>query len=240
MLRKIIPISIVAVAVFAANSLIITFAEPVQVVTSNHADITSEFKQISQGKVTVVTADKLKSGGVGNLSATTRGYVDFFDSSPTIYVNTSTSTETRNRTYLLTHEYSHVIQKRLLAKTSGGYPSKINPVTSSIYYANLLRLNNALADYTPSLPKDYDGTTFLPNIETNADCITQQEGLWPNSGSYIGITFCSDNQLAAAEAIIKGEWPTPSRVAHYAKQIRQKTLEAQKPQQIPSAANYGH
>lgn len=144
------------------------------------------------------------------------GYVNVFNAKNTIYFakpNWDGAGVVDNQN-LFFHEYGHVAQKNLVAKVSGGYPSKSNPIRSIMYYVNTIRLNNALSHYkTTFKPKS---TYLLGGYESDADCISQVLGASRTDLQYVNAKGCSREDLITAYTVLQGEWPSKKNVAQYA------------------------
>ena len=218
----------VTAGVFLLNAIIITLSQPSLGDPVDFAS-TERFNLILDGQeVTVVAVDNLQSGGVPGFTFEAAGYVNALQEENVIYINpTDLPDSSMVFTYLLTHEYGHIEQKELIAQVSGGYPSYWNPITSAIFYYNTLRLNTELEPYAHDFQDSvHEEHGFMPfnNIESNADCYVQGEGIWPFEYSYIGYEFCTYEQLGASYAIANGEWPTEEVVSGYVTQIENGTL----------------
>lgn len=228
-LRKALIIAFsVTAGVFLLNALIITFAQPSLGENVDFAN-TERFNMTLNGEeITVIAVDTLQSGGVPGFTFKAAGYVNAFQEDNIIYVDpTGLPDSSMIFTYLLTHEYGHIAQKELIAEASGGYPSYWNPVTSAIFYFNTVRLNTELEPYSHDIQDsvhEEHGDLPFSNIESNADCYVQSEGIWPFEYSYIGYDFCTSEQLGAAYAVANHDWPTPEVVAGYVTLIENGTL----------------
>lgn len=217
------------VLIFVLNIILIQIGKPA--LLGKHYTLPDAKIDISSGqyvagsnsnktKVNIDSLDKLNSGGIGGLSTETRGYVNFFDSKNTIYVSLKDEPSPAID-YVIAHESAHVLQKKVIAKESGGYPVWWNPFQSFVYYINLLRLNNDLSHYAPDSAVD---KSMVPYIETNADCLAQTANTYPQRRSYIGYNYCSSSQYAAAYAIKNGEWPTKDNLEKYIKLMKKEQL----------------
>jgi hypothetical protein len=172
----------------------------------SEAMMTKRFQNHITIPVDVVVTDDLRSGGVGNLTSEIRGYVNMFAPDNVLYVEPITVDS--KKTYLLSHEYAHIGQKELAAKSTLGYPSHWNPLQSMLYYQKLIKLDNALSVYYAEEDVKYSLTTLLPHIEHSADCLTQAWGSMPREDSYVGEAYCTDEQKAAALVVAEGKWPS--------------------------------
>jgi len=210
-------ILIAIVGVFFINNLAIDLLTP-SLGGESSVDENALFDRIvKDDSVNIVAANTVEVNGAIGLNFEATGYVNVGEAAPNIYINSAEDGyyDTNTLAYILTHEYSHVLQKRLVAEVSGGYPNRWNPIQSAIYYYNFLRLNNELAANTPGLGENFTSVATFEHLETNADCLTQTEGLWLQEYSYIGFNYCKDNQLGAAYAVADGEWPTDENIQKY-------------------------
>jgi hypothetical protein len=220
MRKFLLTLGVFFVLIFALNILLIQIGKPAFL--GKHyglpnTKLSSSSEQYVAGsnnnktKVNIDSVDKLNSGGIGGLSTETRGYVNFFDDEDTIYVSLKNEPSPAID-YVIAHESAHILQKKVIAKESGGYPVWWNPIQSFVYYANLLRLNNDLSRYAPNSAVN---KSMVPYIETNADCLAQTASTYPQRRSYVGYNYCSSSQYAAAYAIKNGEWPTKHNMEKY-------------------------
>lgn len=135
------------------------------------------------------------------------GYVNMTDPDDSINIEKDRydSKNPEDKVDFLDHETFHVIQKRIIAQESGGYPSLFNPIKTGKYLFNLYRLNEYLADNMPQINDVHedDSNIYLRRgLETSADCYVEYQNrknhhYWNSNGSYIGQTSkkCSNKQL---------------------------------------------
>ena len=189
---------------YVVNCAIIFFAQPANLQQG------AREKDISQyGDISVVLLENLKAGGIGNLSSGTTGYVNVLSSSPTIYLDgIKYKKAPEQSSYIYQHELAHVLQKELIARKAGGYPSVANPFVSFAYYGQLLKLNN---DFDVLMPKgNQDAYRHSPfsGLESGADCFAQSNH--PEEVmTYIGTDFCSPEQRNIALGLLSNRWPAP-------------------------------
>lgn len=213
MLRKVIIRTLLSIGViYLLNAAILFFFQPVDVQTGT-ASVT---KTQEFGGFKVLTVPHLRSGGIGGWSAEAGGYVDMLSPDETAYVNPHIAGDNLTQTsYLYRHEFTHVLQKRLVAKVSGGYPSVWNPVRSTIYYVNLIRLNNDLEKLMPKMNEDQQ--VVAKGLESAAECYAQpyseksEEAVYYKA-PYIFPRYCNAEQVAIATKLFSGKWPKPLTV----------------------------
>lgn len=158
------------------------------------------------------------SGGILGVGSAVEGYVDMASPDPTLIL----TVDSYNMTSLAYHEAGHVIQKRLIADEVGGYPSTMDVGLSASYYSALAKLETDLVSLTPKLAYDEKGegkATMFPGIEASADCIGQLLG-WKTSPTNIlpgqyAERQCNVRELATANAMLNGEWPTEANTEAY-------------------------
>lgn len=148
------------------------------------------------------------------LHSNVSGYVNVADPAPVVYLDEEKygAASNRHRTDLRNHETFHVMQKRLVASRSGGYPSKTNPVQTARYYRNLHDLNNILATAMPTPPRDLP---FRSGLETSADCwmqfkaVTDPDRSTPLKilSSYLPGISCTAEQMTMVVGVEQGIWP---------------------------------
>lgn len=202
-------IALVVVA-YGLNAAIIYFTQPVSV--QNGAE---QEKHSSIGTNQVVSIEGLLSGGVGLWSKASLGYVNVLSEEPIIYVNGDylTGDDPLNANdYLYKHEFAHILQKELLAETSGGYPSYWNPISSGIYYFNLVKLNGDLEELMPAVRED-EGWIPFPGLEAAAECYAQPYSS-PEEPAYFQAPYlypghCTAEQKKIAMRLFGGHWPAP-------------------------------
>jgi hypothetical protein len=116
----------ITAGLYGINGAIIFFAQPANLQQGAREESRSQY-----GDISVVLLENLKAGGIGNLSSGTTGYVNVLSSSPTIYLDGTKYKEApAQSTYIYQHEMAHVLQKELIARKAGGYPSVANPFVS--------------------------------------------------------------------------------------------------------------
>lgn len=211
LLRKIIGsfVALVIVA-YGLNAAIIYFTQPVSVQTGAEQQ---EHSSIGTNKV--VSIEGLLSGGVGLWSKASLGYVNVLSEEPIIYVNGDylKGEDVLNANdYLYKHEFAHILQKELLAERSGGYPSYWNPISSGIYYFNLLKLNSDLEALMPAVRED-EGWIPFPGLEAAAECYAQPysdpEKQVYFQAPYLYPDHCTAEQQKIAMRLFGGHWPEP-------------------------------
>lgn len=218
MLRKVLIRILLSIgAVYLLNAAILFFFQPVDV-QSGTASIT---KTQEFGGFKVLTVPNLRSGGIGGWSAEAGGYVDMLSPDETAYVNPHIAGDNLTQTsYLYRHEFTHVLQKQLVAKVSGGYPSVWNPVQSTIYYVNLIRLNNDLEKLMPKVNNHQQ--VIAKGLEAAAECYAQpysskHEPTLYYKAPYIFPEYCNAEQVTIASQLFSGKWPKPLTAAEKAK-----------------------
>jgi hypothetical protein len=210
MLRKVLIRILLSIGViYLFNAAILFFFQPVDV-QSGTASIT---KAQEFGGFKVLTVPNLRSGGIGGWSAEAGGYVDMLSPDETAYVNPHIAGDNLTQTsYLYRHEFTHVLQKRLVAKVSGGYPSAWNPIQSTIYYVNLIRLNNDLEKLMPKVNNHQQ--VIAKGLESAAECYaqpysSQHEPTLYYKAPYIFPHYCNAEQVTIASRLFSGKWPKP-------------------------------
>lgn len=210
-LRKIIGsfVALVLVA-YGLNAAIIYFTQPVSVQQGAEQQAHS-----SIGTNKVISIEGLLSGGVGLWSKASLGYVNVLSEEPIIYVNGDYLKEEDLLTandYLYKHEFAHILQKELLAERSGGYPSYWNPISSGVYYFNLLKLNSDLEALMPAV-RDDEGWIPFPGLEAAAECYAQPysdpEKQVYFQAPYLYPGHCTAEQKKIAMKLFGGHWPEP-------------------------------
>lgn len=197
-------------AVYAFNALIILAVAPGNAV---HAS-----RNQTIGDVRIEYYHDLKSGGVLGFSMDANGYVNMLSEENIIYV--SADKYDKNLPvggYLYRHEYTHVLQKSMVAHKSGGYPSIENPLQSMKYYYYLHKLNSDLREVMPEINRDNPRVFawfMTDGFEAAADCYAQP----PSSpeeqvfyeGSYLKNGYCNAEQKRLAVSLITtDEWFNP-------------------------------
>lgn len=198
------------VTAYALNAAVIFFTQPVSV--QNGAE-THEHSKIGFNEV--ISIEGLRSGGIGLWSKASLGYVNVLSEEQIIYVNGDYADDENplgQTEYLYRHEYAHILQKRLIAERSGGYPSYLNPIASSVYYFNLLQLNGELAALMPPVRED-EGWIPFPGLEAAADCYAQPYSS-PEEQAYFQAPYlypghCDAEQEKIARGLLSGRWPQP-------------------------------
>lgn len=131
----------------------------------------------------------------------------------TIYINPDIEPDNFNQTsYLYRHEFTHLMEKQVVAKASGGYPSIWNPATSAVYYYNLIRLNNELEHLMPSVNEKTRGFVPAKGLEAAAECYAQphsslEEPPLYYKAPYIFPKYCNAEQVEIASRLFSGKWP---------------------------------
>jgi hypothetical protein len=198
------------VAVYALNAGIIFFTQPVSV--QNGAE---QHEHTKIGTNQVVSIDGLLSGGVGLWSKASLGYVNVLSEDPIIYINGDYADEDHllnANDYLYKHEFAHILQKELIAEKSGGYPSYLNPISSGIYYYNLIKLNGDLEALMPQV-RDDEGWIPFPGLEAAAECYAQPHSS-PEEKTFFQAPYlypghCTAEQKKIAMKLFGGHWPEP-------------------------------
>lgn len=143
------------------------------------------------------------------------GYVNVADPEPVAYLDRDRYARFsgEQRKELRDHESFHVVQKRLVADRSGGYPSVWNPVLTARYYRNFRELDRRLVSVMPEPGKDLP---LRAGLETSADCWVQLRAVMEHVGdgpvtvskpSYISGRSCSTEQLTVVMRMRQGVWP---------------------------------
>lgn len=187
---------------FGLNASIIFLAQPGNIQAGEREEIVSQY-----GTVSIAFIDDLKAGGLGKLSAGTTGYVNVLSPEPVIYLNgTEFEKAPRQSAYIYKHELAHILQKELVAKESGGYPTVSNPIVSFTYYYKLLQLNHDFTQLTPEADHEAIRHSPFAGLERAADCfaqkIDQEDPL-----TYLGSSFCNPEQRYIALSLLSERWP---------------------------------
>jgi hypothetical protein len=192
--------------IYALNAGIIYFAQPANIQQGeSNIKVAAEY-----GNVSIVFLEDLKAGGLGNLATGAKGYVNVMSPDSVIYLNKSTYTKAPTQTtYIYKHEFAHILQKQLVAKTVGGYPSYENPWISFSYYFHLLKLNNDLANLMPQDNHDAVVSSPFSGLEVSADCFAQQREYVGKPMQYLGSVGCNAEQRYIAIGLIVERWPEP-------------------------------
>jgi hypothetical protein len=199
-----ISITTAVALLYGANAAVIFFAQPVNVQNGETVSMDTQY-----GTISVAIIKGLKSGGVGSLSSGTTGYVNVLAEEPTIYINGDAYDKAPERdSYIYRHELAHVLQKKLIAKRAGGYPSVWNPAVSFAYYKQLLDMNSVFEQSMPKGNSDAYRHSQFAGLETGADCFAQ--GNLPEGPlTYIGSDYCTPEQREIALSMLEERWPEP-------------------------------
>lgn len=168
----------------------------------------------NQNSVMVYTSPKMKSGGLGAFSADVYGYVNMVEPEDIIHTRTDTlkvydivhedgKLPESSNGFFMVHEFAHILQKHLVSKTAGGYPSPSNPIRSGRYYYYLTKLDRDLQALMP--PVSHYAT--FPGLEAAADCYARSYfGNYETLSSYV--QACSKKQSFYAERFFEDQtWP---------------------------------
>lgn len=202
--KTLIGTSVATAALFGTNAGIIFLAQPGNIQAGEKQEIVSQY-----GTISIALIDDLKAGGLGKLSSGTTGYVNVLSPDPVIYINGSEYENAPLRSeYIYKHELAHVLQKELIAKEAGGYPSIANPLVSFTYYYKLLKLNHDFAQVTPEADEDAILHSPFAGLERGADCFAQP--VTPEDPlTYLGSSFCDTEQRYIALSLLSERWPAP-------------------------------
>lgn len=189
---------------FGVNAAIIFLAQPGNLQVGEQNEIVSQY-----GTVSIAFIDDLKPGGLAKLSAGTTGYVNVLSPEPVIYLNGKEFEKAPpQHSYIYKHELAHILQKRLIAKEAGGYPTVENPFVSFAYYYKLIQLNHDFARATPVANHDAILHSPFTGLEGSSDCFAQQSDQ-ENPMPYLGSSLCNPEQRYIALSMLTGRWPTP-------------------------------
>ena len=110
----------------------------------------------------------------------------------------------------VTHEYGHILQKRLI--------EEVAPGGGWAHTAKVLELNAVLADHSPAPTEDrHSQAVGFAGLETNADCITVALRGAAGRSAYLGDTaICDAEAIATALSVIEGDWPTDANIDRWA------------------------
>lgn len=214
--KCLVTLSSIVVGVYALNTAVMILSQP-----QDAGFIASEEQVPHNHHFDTYDAHVVDELHVGPWQGNTvGGLVDMFRPSQSMYLD-STYVEYGNVDSLAAHEYAHISQKNLIASQAGGFPSYVNPAQTASYLYQMVQLDEALAPYAPVLDetKVEGSNRLIPmiNLETSADCATELFA-WdghPYDSYKSGDEKCTTEQLAAAYAIYKGEWPTTETIASY-------------------------
>lgn len=196
-------------AVYGINAGVIAVTASSSVQAGEEAVVLREDSNLK-----IVGYDNLQSGGVGFIgwSIEASGYVNMLEEENTIYVDTDKWNANGSNDYLYRHEYTHILQKKMIAEEAGGFPSIWDPIQSAKYYYNFIRLNNELAEVMPEV--DYsEGILPITNgLEAAAECYAQpyssvnEEPVYYNA-PYLVDGYCDAEQKRLAVSLFTtDEW----------------------------------
>lgn len=189
---------------FGLNAGIIFLAQPGNIQAGEKEEVVTQY-----GTISIALIDGLKPGGLGKLSSGTTGYVNVLSPEKTIYLDGSEYTKAPMQSaYIYRHELAHILQKELIAKEAGGYPSMGNPLVSFNYYYKLLQLNHDFAQVTPEADKDAVRDSAFAGLERSADCFAQNT-IQEEPLTYLGSSFCDTEQRYIALSLLSERWPAP-------------------------------
>lgn len=221
MLRKIlVTLGAVVGGFYLLNALVIFFFQPVSVQTGAELEPIAQF-----GKTEIFRVDELRSGGIAGLSIEAGGYVNMMSPERIIYTNSNlVPGNIIQNDYLYKHEFAHILQKQLVSEVSGGYPSYSNPIQSSIYYYNLIRLNNDLVELMPALNDESAGSLLAHGLESAAECYAQPHSSIDQDpvffkAPYLTPGHCTAEQKNIAIRMFTGHWPAPLSEAQKAELV---------------------
>lgn len=206
------PLFVVALA-YGINAFIVTMSSPYNV---KAGEVDTQVQEI--GDLRVLAYDDLTSGGLSILGwhVHSSGYVNMLAEDSTIYISSDHVEGFQQNAYLYKHEFAHVLQKKMVAEETGGYPSVSNPWRSFVYYYNLYRLNSALRDVMPEVVDNDEDTNswfMTDGFEAAAECYAQPASPSPGetpgyyNAGYLVDGYCSAVQKRLAITLITSdEW----------------------------------
>jgi hypothetical protein len=188
----------------------------------NKGEVFLSYWGINDDDLTVKTITDMQVLGTKD----TRGYVNMLDTEDIIYLRPFEDPKYYNYTTKLysatvTHEYAHILQKRLVEKVSNG--------DDWDRYFKLLELDALLSENAPELKEKTDNShkhdvPFL-GLETNADCILHSYST-SNTFSYVHQeSGCNSYQMGEARAIMEEEWPSPENAKKWESVIEKEKSE---------------
>lgn len=204
MLRGLNTLAIATGLCFGLNSAILYMAPPINIQQGHDTETIEKFDGVS-----IELTENLKSGGFGSLSLGIMGYVNVFSPEQVMYVDKEILDKPlAQRSYIANHEYAHILQKEVIAKQVGGYPSTSNPWRSFFYYYKLLELDAYYASVMPELDEKVPSFTAVWGLEAMADCYAQRPKM-ADPLAYIGRKECTPEQRKIAQSLDSREWPVP-------------------------------
>lgn len=197
-------VSVTVAALYGINAAILFFAQPVNVQAGEKEVVATQY-----GSISIVLLEDLKPGGISNLPSGISGYVNILSPEPTIYINGTEFKKPPVQThYLYKHELAHVLQKELVAKKVGGYPSVSNPFVSFAYYYTFIKLNSDFNAVMPEADEQAMVHSSFSGLELSADCFAQKDGQ-SEPMAYLGGTECNPEQRYIALSLLSERWPSP-------------------------------
>lgn len=234
-----VPLFFVA-SVYLLNAVILSMSVP------NNASVgEKEVAAENISTLTIVFYDNLRSGGFNLLgfNAEAAGYVNMLSPDETIYISSDNMESFDQNNYLYKHEFTHILQKEMIAEKTGGYPSVSNPWLSFKYYYNLHKLNSELRDVMPKTVEDSEYLWFMTDgLEAAAECYAQpasELGKTPvyYDAQYLESGYCNAEQKRLAVTLITtDEWFSPVLSDEKRKQLVPVNITTKKPEhpiQIP-------
>lgn len=217
-LMKTLKISLITIGsllglLYGVNALII-FATTSSSVQAGEPSVTLR----EENNLKILGYDNLQSGGIGLIgwSVDAAGYVNMVEEDNVIYVsNEKWNTESTND-YLYRHEYTHILQKKMIAEESGGYPSLWDPIQSAKYYYNFIRLNNELAEVMPEVDYTSGILPITNGLEAAAECYAQPYSSMDEDPTYYKAHYLVDGYCNA-------EQKTASCLTFYNRRVVQST-----------------
>ena len=206
------PLFFVASA-YLLNAVILSMSAPNNVSVGEKEVSTNNISTLK-----IVFYDDLVSGGIPvfGLNAEAAGYVNMLSPDETIYISSDNMESFDQNNYLYKHEFTHILQKEMIAEKTGGYPSVSNPWLSFKYYYNLHKLNSELREVMPKTVEDSDYLWFMTDgFEAAAECYAQpasELGKPPvyYDAQYLENGYCSAEQKRLAITLITtDEWFSP-------------------------------
>lgn len=204
LVRCLLAATISIAGLYGLNAAILFLAQPVNVQAGEKEVVATQY-----GPISIVLLEDLKPGGISHLPSGISGYVNILSPEPTIYIDGDEFKKPPAQThYLYKHELAHVLQKELVAKRVGGYPSASNPIVSFAYYYTFIKLN---ADFDAAMPKADEHAivqSSFAGLELSADCFAQKDGQ-AEPLAYMGNSRCNAEQRYIALSLLSERWPSP-------------------------------
>lgn len=222
-------------SVYLLNALILSMSAPNNVSVGEQEVSTNNISTLR-----IVFYDDLVSGGSSmlGLNAQASGYVNMLSPDETIYISSEHMNNFNQDKYLYKHEFTHILQKEMVAHKTGGYPSVSNPWLSMKYYYNLYTLNSELRAVMPETVDDSDYLWFMTDgLEAAAECYAQPysgtKGEAPQyyNAQYLKDGYCNAEQKRLAITLITtDEWFSPVLTEKEKSQLKPVNITTVKPE----------